>query len=52
MSSGVRYRGALMIDVDPASIIVLNEKYENAKRKYDIEIRIEDSGGESFMTHA
>lgn len=45
MSSGVRYRGALMIDVDPASIIVLNEKYENAKRKYDIEIRIEDSGG-------
>jgi two-component system sensor histidine kinase YesM len=27
MSSGVRYRGALMIDVDPASIIVLNEKY-------------------------
>lgn len=43
MSSGVRYRGAVLIDVDPASIIVLNEEYENAKQKYDMEIRIEDS---------
>lgn len=45
MSSGTRYRGALLIEVDPASVIVLNEEYENAKQKYDMEIRIEDSGG-------
>ena len=45
MSSGMKYRGALMIDIDPASVIVLSEEYENAKQKYDIEIRIEDSAG-------
>lgn len=45
MSSGARYCGALLIDIDPASIIVLNEEYEHAKQKYDIEIRIADSEG-------
>ncbi len=45
MSSGVRYLGALMIDVDPSVIVRLSEEFASAKDKYRMEISIYDSSG-------
>lgn len=44
-SSGVRYLGALLIDVNPTAAINLNERFESAKDRYGMEICIYDSLG-------
>ena len=45
MSSGVRYMGAMLFDVDPASFILLNEELETARDRYKLEVSIFDDEG-------
>ncbi len=45
LSSGVRYLGALLIDVNPTAVIDLNDEFESAKTKYGMEISIHDASG-------
>ena len=45
LSSGVRYLGALTIDVKPSAVVNHNEELASAKEKYGMEISIYDSSG-------